>query len=225
MPVMLGKSRGTPAGQRPVSGPRASRSTWSRDRRRGRRRGAARSSGAVVPRPPATGTTSADDASRAAAPPSSSKSGPCERRGRAQLALARSASQRDAGEQPAPASRHAASAAVRTSATASPATAPSAAVAGEAGLERLDGVHRRGVDAVQQGEVAGDVVAQLHQREEPREPRSRRARPPARWPRPSASYSRAVSSARRVRRSSAWRSCRNSGDGGRGSRAAGWSSP
>ena len=46
----------------------------------------------------------------------------------------------------------------------------SAAVAGEARLERLDGVDRRGVDAVQQREVAAHVVAELHEGEEPREP-------------------------------------------------------
>ena len=77
----------------------------------------------------------------------------------------------------------------------------SAGGAGEVRLERLDGVDRSRVDAVQQGEVAARVVAQLHEREEPRETGSRRAG--------LVQEPRDVVSARRIRRSSLRSSHRN----------------
>ena len=95
---------------------------------------------------------------------------PLERRGRPQVRSRERLASGRSGNRAAPAARHAASSGGQDERDGLAGHPASAGVAGEARLERLDGVDRRGVDAVQQGEVAAHVVAQLHEREEPREP-------------------------------------------------------
>ena len=196
MPVMQGKLRGPPAGQRPVSGPRSARFTWSRTTRTGRarRRGGAarrrrrggRLGGRAAPHP---GHDEPDDVAGARRS-SSSKSAPTNgvsglNSARVRISTSRPAKRaRAAGATPA-------SAITRRGALADT-TSAGTSVDGEPALEPRDGGDRRRVDAPQRGEVERGVIAERDQGERrvpagrargsrgaPRRRRSRRSRTPS----------------------------------------------
>src|SRR5450759_1435780 len=174
MPVSAGKARGTAAGQRPLSGPRSSRFTWSAMARSvpvGSLTGAAKPPEAASPRQ-APGTTRPTQLPAGCSPRSVNRRPSKGAAGRRSCRVKRRCSA--AGNSSSPARRAAGSSAVSTSATATPGIPSGAGGAGELGLEILDRPHRRGIDAVEKGEIRRRVVAELDEREQAREPR----RPP-----------------------------------------------